>query len=68
MFISAIEEIVNDNSTFSKLDIPAGKEINHIANLEEGITSDIKLLKDKEIINKFTYKSIIPVGSRPGIS
>ena len=38
-YISAIEEILNDNSKFSKLDIPAGKEINHIVNLEKRITS-----------------------------
>ena len=34
-YISAIEEILNDNSKFSKLDIPAGKEINHIVNLDK---------------------------------
>ena len=63
----ATEEILHDNSKFSKLDIPAGKEINHIVNLEKRITSELKLLKDKEIIDKSTYKSIKPVGSRPGI-
>ena len=66
-YISATEEILNDNSKFSKLDIPAGKEINHIVNLEKRITSELKLLKDKEIIDKSTYKSIKSVGSRPGI-
>ena len=66
-YISAIEEIFNDNSKFSKLDIPTGKEINHIVNLEKRITSELKLLKDKEIIDKSIYKSIKPVGSRPGI-
>ena len=66
-YISAIEEILNDNSKFSKFDIPAGKEINHIVNLEKRITSELKLLKDKENIDKSTYKSIKPVGSRPDI-
>ena len=42
-YISAIEEILNDNSKFSKLDIPAGKEINHIVNLEKRITSELHL-------------------------
>ena len=65
--ISTIEEILNDNSKFCKLDIPAGKEIDHIVNLEKRITSELKLLKDKEIVGKSTYKSIKPVGSRPGI-
>ena len=59
--------IPNDNSKFSKLDIHAGKEINHIVNLEKRITLELKLLKDKEIIDKSTYKSIKPVGSRRGI-
>ena len=66
-YISVIEEILNDNSKFPKLDIPAGNEINHIINLEKRITSELKMLKHKEIIEKSTYKSIKPVGSRPGI-
>ena len=66
-YISTIEEILNDNSTFSKLDIPAGKGINHIVNFEKRITSELKLLKDREIIDKSTYKIVKPVGSRPGI-
>ena len=57
-YISMIEEILNDNSKFSELDITAGKEINHIVKLEKRITSYLKLLKDKQIINKSTYKSI----------
>ena len=44
-YISAIEEILNDSYKFSKLDIPAGEEINHIVNLEKRITSELKLLK-----------------------
>ena len=55
-YISAIEEIFNVNSKFSKLDIPAVKEINHIVNLEKRITSELKLLKEKEIINKLVTK------------
>ena len=31
------------------------------------MTSELKLLKEKEIIDKSTFKSIKPVGSRPGI-
>ena len=67
-YIRAIEDILNDNSKFSKLNIPAGKEINRIVNLGKQITSELKLLNDKEIIWKSTYKSIKPVGSRPGVS
>ena len=36
-------------------------------NLEKKITSELKLLKNKEIIDKSTYKSIKPIGSRPCI-
>ena len=66
-YVSAIEEILNDIFKFSKLDIPAGKEINHIINLEKRITLELKLLKDKQIIDKSTYKSTNPVGARPSI-
>ena len=66
-YISTIEEILNGNSKFSRIKIPAGNEINHIVNLEKRITSELKLLKDKEIIGKSTYKNIKPVGSRRGI-
>ena len=55
-YISTIEEI------FSNLDIPAGKEINYITNLEKRISSNLKLLKDKKTIDKATYKNIKPVG------
>ena len=66
-YISAIEEILNDNSKFSRLDILAGQEINHKVKLEKRITSELKLLKDKEILDKSSYKSIKPIGSRRGI-
>ena len=48
-YISTIEGILNDNLKLSKLETPAGKEINHIVNLEKRITSELKPLKDKEI-------------------
>ena len=65
--ISTIEEILNDHTRFFNFDIPTGKEVNYILNLEKRITSDLKLLKKKEIIDKTTYKNIKTVGSRPGI-
>ena len=46
-YISATEEILNDHIKFSNIDIPAGREINYITNLEKRISSDLKLLKDK---------------------
>ena len=66
-YIKAIEEILNDHTKCSNLDVQAGKEINYITNLEKRITTDLKLLKDKEIIGKATYKNIKPVGSIPGV-
>ena len=66
-YISAIEEILNDNSKFSKLDILAGIEINHLINPEKRITPELKLLNNKEIIDKSSYKSIKAIGTRPGI-
>ena len=64
-YISAIEEILNDNAKFSKLNIPAGKEINQITWRKE-LISKLKLLKNKEMIDKSTHKNIKPVDSRPG--
>ena len=43
------------------------RKINHTVNLDKRITSELTLIKDKEIIDKSTYKSIKPVGSRTGI-
>ena len=65
--MSMIEKIINGNSKFFKLDIPAGNEINHVTNIEKRITSELKLLKSKEDIDKSTYESKKPVGSRIGI-
>ena len=57
---NATEEILNDHTTFSK-------GISYPTNLEKTITSDCKLLNDKELIEKATYKNIKPVGSIPGV-
>ena len=67
--ISVIEESLNNHTKLSDLDIFTSKEINHIANIEERITSDLKLPKMKKlfIIYETTYKNIQPVGSRPYI-
>ena len=48
--ISYISAILNDHTKFSNLDIPSGKKINYITNLEKRISSDLKLLKDKKKI------------------
>ena len=41
-YISAIKEILNDHTKLCNLEIPTGKEINYITNLEKRITSDFK--------------------------
>ena len=66
-YISVIGKILDEYTKFCNLDIPAGKEINYVTNLEKRITSDLKLLKDKEIIDKATYKNIKSVGSRSDV-
>ena len=62
-YVSVLEEILSDSTKFSKLDITAGKKINHIINLEKRIALELKLLKHKEIIEKSSCKSMKPVGS-----
>ena len=66
-YVSAFKEISNDYTKLFNLDIPAGKEINCITNLEKIITSDLKPLKNEEITDKATYKNIKPLGYRPGV-
>ena len=61
-YITAIEEILNDHTKFSKLDIPAGKEINYITNLEKRITSDHKLLKMKKLLIRLLIRTLIQLG------
>ena len=62
-YISAIEEVLDDNSKFSKLDIPAGKEINHTINPEKIITSEHKLYQKtrrlRPVGSKNYFKSIL---------
>ena len=50
-YISAIEEVLIDHTKFSNTDITTGKEINYMTNLEKRIISDLKLLKNGEIID-----------------
>ena len=47
---------------FCNLEIPAGKEINYITNLEKKITSDIKLLKDEEILVRLPIRTLNRMG------
>ena len=66
-YISVIEEVLNDHTEFSNLDIPAGKDINYVTNIEKRITSDLKLLKNEEVVDKAAYKNTKPAGSRPDV-
>ena len=66
-YISVIEKIFTDHTKYSNTDIPTGKEINYISNLEKRITSDPKLLKNEKIIDRATYKNIKPIASRPDV-
>ena len=43
---SAIEEILNDHTRFSNLDIPTGKEINYITRLKKRVISGLRLIVD----------------------
>ena len=52
---SAIEEILNDHTRFSNLDIPTGKENNYITSLKKRVISGLRL-----IVVTFKWKSIHP--------
>ena len=62
-----LNKFLNDNTKFSKLDTPSGKEINQIIKLEKKSISILQLLKNKKNKNKSTYESKKLLGSRPGI-
>ena len=49
-YISNNEKILRDHTKFSDLDIPTGKEISYITNLEKRITSGLKLLKWRKLL------------------
>ena len=66
-YVGTIEEILTNHIKFCNTNISAGKEIIYITNFDKRITSDLKLLKDEEIVVKATYKNIKPVESRPSI-
>ena len=57
-YYGRIISLLNDHTKFSNLGIPPGKEISYIANPEKRTISDLKLLKDEEIIDTATYKNI----------
>ena len=57
-FISATEEILNDNAQFAKLAIPTGNEINHIMNLDKRIPQNLSYRRtNKSLINLQKYKT-----------
>ena len=66
-YTEKVGEILKDLSKFEKIEIPHGKDINYIINLEKKFKSIIKPLFDNDIIDKSTYKFIQPVGSKPGV-
>ena len=61
-YISTIEEILNDNTKFSNIDIPAGKEVNFITDLEKMITSDLKILKMKKLLIRLLIRTLNQLG------
>ena len=46
---------LNEYTKFSKLEIPAGKEINHITYLKKGMISKLKSSENKEIYTWLVY-------------
>ena len=56
-YSKAIEEILNDDTQLSNLDIPVGHDINYMTNLAKRITSDLKLLKMKKLLKRLLIRT-----------
>ena len=56
-YSKAIEEILNDDTKLSNLDIPVGHDINYMTNLAKRITSDLKLLKMKKLLKRLLIRT-----------
>ena len=60
--------LLQDTSKFQKLNIPEGKDVNYILNMEKKLKNSFRNKSNRNIINEATYKKLCPSGSQPGIT
>ena len=64
-YTKRMNETLSDQSTFKKLDVTAGKELNILLQQEDRLITFLKKIKNS--ISYDLYKSLYPQGSQPGI-
>ncbi|XP_057292667.1 uncharacterized protein LOC130621400 [Hydractinia symbiolongicarpus] len=65
--IVAVESLLDDDTKFAKLNIPPGKDINYIINIENRLRNSYRSLLNNSYIDETTYKKLCPSGSNPGV-
>ena len=53
--------------SFSKRELPLHKVLNHLIQMENGVTDVLKILRDKREISIEQFKDLSPSSSRPGV-
>ncbi|XP_057293867.1 uncharacterized protein LOC130622418 [Hydractinia symbiolongicarpus] len=66
-YIVAVESLLDDDTKFAKLNIPPGKDINYIINIENRLRNSYRSLLNNNYIDETTYKKLCPSGSNPGV-
>ena len=65
--MKGIKSLLSDNTKFIPLNIDQSKWLNYIVNLEKKLKEHFKTLENGNKISEDEFKSICPIGTRPGI-
>ena len=66
-YLKGIKSLLSDNTKFMPLNIDQSKWLNYIVNLEKKLKKYFKTLDRDNKISEDEFKSICPIGIRPGI-
>ena len=66
-YLKGIKSLLSDNTKFIPLNIDQNKWLNYIVNLEKKLQEHFKTLERDNKISEDEFKSICPIGTRPGI-
>ena len=65
--MKGIKSLLSDNTKFIPLNIDQSKWLNYIVNLKKKLKKHFKTLEKEKKISEDEFKSICPIGTRPGI-
>ena len=65
--MKGIKSLLSDNTKFTPLNIDQNKWLNYIVHLEKKLKKHFKTLEKDNKISEDKFKSICPIGTRPGI-